>query len=69
MKNPFQNVKITPKELELVKRAGELLGKFTLVILLTGFIAMSIMKKHQPMIVPKIIGMDQSQAENARSGS
>jgi beta-lactam-binding protein with PASTA domain len=65
MKNPFQNVKITPKELELVKRAGELLGKFTLVILLTGFIAMSIMKKHQPMIVPKIIGMDQSQAENA----
>jgi len=67
MKNPFQNIPITPAELELLKRAGSLLGKFTLVTLLTGLIAMSIMKKHQPMIVPKIIGMDQNQAESALS--
>jgi beta-lactam-binding protein with PASTA domain len=67
MKNPFQNTPITPAELELLKKAGSLLGKFTLVTLLTGLIAMSIMKKHQPMIVPKIIGMDQSQAESAIS--
>src|SRR5271157_742689 len=67
MKNPFQNIKITPSEKELLKRAGELLGKFTLIILMTGLIAMSIMKKHQPMIVPKIIGLDQSQAQSALS--
>jgi beta-lactam-binding protein with PASTA domain len=67
MKNPFLNISITPAELELLKKAGSLLGKFTLVTLLTGLIAMSIMKKHQPMIVPKIIGMDQSQAESALS--
>ncbi len=67
MKNFFQNIPITPAELELLKRAGSLLGKFTLITLLTGLISMSIMKKHQPMIVPKIIGMDQRQAESALS--
>src|SRR5665213_762856 len=67
MKNFFQNIPITPAELELLKRAGSLLGKFALITLLTGLISMSIMKKHQPMIVPKIIGMDQRQAESALS--
>jgi beta-lactam-binding protein with PASTA domain len=67
MNNPIDNLNATPTEKALIKRAIEMLSKFTLITLIAGLIAMSIMKKHQPMIVPKIIGMDQGQAERALS--
>src|SRR5271170_4573849 len=65
IKNPIDNLNATPAEKALIRRAGDLLLKFTLVTLVAGVIAMSIMNKHQPMIVPKIIGMDESQAQSA----
>jgi serine/threonine-protein kinase len=67
MNDLFKNIQITRAEKKLLFRALSLLGRFTLVILVTGLIAMSIMEKHQPMIVPKIIGMDEGQAQSALS--
>lgn len=55
------------QEARLVKRALAILGSFTLVTILTGLAAMAFTQRHQPLIVPKIIGMDQEQAQDALS--
>jgi beta-lactam-binding protein with PASTA domain len=67
MKNPLDNLDLAPAERALLEKALAFLLRFTAITLVAGLIAMSIMKKHQLMIVPKIIGMDQSQAERALS--
>jgi serine/threonine-protein kinase len=54
---------MTPKEKQLLQRALGLLGSFSLVAFICGTIAMKLTELHQPMIVPRIIGMDQSQAQ------
>ena len=61
----FKKINLTPSEKKLIKRAINILGSFTLITALTGMGAMFYTQLHQPMIVPKIIGMDQSQAEKA----
>ncbi len=53
----------TPAEKRLLQKALVLLGGFTLITLIAGSGAMFFMRRHQPMIVPKIIGLDQTQAE------
>lgn len=58
---------MTEDERALLRRAGKLLGLFTLITLLTGLVSMSIMEKRLPIIVPKVIGMDQNQAQKALS--
>ncbi len=63
----FKDIHLTPAEKNLMRKAAVLLGTFTIITLLAGMISMVITEKHQPMIVPKIIGMDESQAEKALS--
>lgn len=67
MKNPLDNLNMTPSERQLLDKAISLVWRFTAVTLVAGLLAMSIMKKHQLMIVPKVIGMDQNQAQSALS--
>ncbi len=67
MIDPFKKIQLTPDEEALLRRAGTLLAAFTIVTLFAGFISMNIMEKRLPMIVPKVIGMDQAQAEKALS--
>lgn len=59
--------KLTAEESRLTDRALRLLGLFTLVMGLTASMARLYTQFHQPLIVPKVIGMDQSQAESAIS--
>src|SRR5271155_4749970 len=66
-KDLLKNLNLTPHERELFHRTFVLLGAFSLITLFAGMIAMIVMEKHQPMIVPKIIGMEQSQAERVLS--
>src|SRR3984957_12632013 len=56
---------MTPKERKLFKRAFSLLGSFCLVAFFCGALTMHLTQLHQPMIVPKIIGMDPGQAQRA----
>jgi serine/threonine-protein kinase len=68
MKLPFFNeIRLTPQEKKLTRRALRILGVFTFIMTLTGLGAMLYTQRHQPMIVPKIIGMDQAQAEKTLS--
>ncbi len=52
----------SPSEIRLLKRAGTILGGFTLVTFLAGSLSMMITQRHQPLIVPKIVGLDEPQA-------
>lgn len=63
----FGNIKLTPSEKNLTRKALSLLGTFTLITVLTALSAMFYTQLHQPMIVPKIIGMDEKQADKALS--
>ena len=58
---------MSPKEKTLLTRAVKILGTFTAIMAITGLGAMLFTQRHQPMVVPKIIGMDQSQAEKLLS--
>ncbi|HTC19774.1 MAG TPA: PASTA domain-containing protein, partial [bacterium] len=62
-----KKIRLTPHEKNLTKRAFSLLGSFTLITILTALSAMFYTQMHQPMIVPKIIGMDEKQAQKALS--
>jgi beta-lactam-binding protein with PASTA domain len=62
-----QKIRLTPQEKNLTKKALSLLGTFTLITALTALSAMFYTQLHQPMIVPKIIGMDEKQAQKALS--
>ena len=53
---------MNPKERGLLKSALALLSSFSLVAFVCGALAMHLTELHQPMIVPRIIGMDQAQA-------
>ena len=55
----------TPSEKKLIRRAALLLGKFTLVTFICGWAAMVVAQKRQAAIVPKIVGMEQAQADKA----
>lgn len=61
----FKKINLTPQEKKLTKKAVNILMTFTLVTAAAGLGAMFYTQLHQPMIVPKVIGMDQSQAEKA----
>jgi eukaryotic-like serine/threonine-protein kinase len=63
MKLPFEKPRLTPTEKTLVKRALVYLGIFTFISVMAGLGALMVTKRHQKMIVPKIIGMDQGQAQ------
>ena len=58
------NLKMTPAEKKLVHKALVILGSFTLVTILAGSTAMFLTRRHQKMIVPRIIGMDQTAAKS-----
>jgi beta-lactam-binding protein with PASTA domain len=60
-----KNIRLTPSEKNLIRRALILLVGFTVITIITGLGAMMYTRRHQPMIVPRIIGMDQDQAEKA----
>ncbi len=60
-------IKLTPAEKALTKRALSLLASFTGITLATALASMFYTQLHEPMIVPKIVGMDQAQAESAVS--
>ncbi len=64
---PFKKIKLSPFEKNLTRRALSLLGTFTLITILAALSAMFYTQMHQPMIVPKIIGMDEKQAEKSLS--
>ncbi len=61
----FKQINLTAQEKKLTERALGILATFTLITAVAGMGAMSYTQLHQPMIVPKIIGMDQSQAEKS----
>ena len=63
----FEKIKLTPGEKNLTKRALVVLGTFTCITVVTALASMLYTQFHQPMIVPKIIGMDENQAEKAIS--
>jgi serine/threonine-protein kinase len=56
---------LTGAEQELIKKALGLLGVFTLVAFACGGGALFFTHLHQPMIVPKIVGMNEKQARDA----
>src|SRR5258708_7931545 len=60
-------IRLTPTEKKLTERALKILGTFTAIMAFAAVGAMLYTQRHQPMIVPKIIGMDQSQAEKTLS--
>jgi beta-lactam-binding protein with PASTA domain len=55
---------LTLAEQELIKKALGLLGVFTLVAFACGGAALFVTHLHQPMIVPKIMGMTENQARD-----
>ena len=63
----FKQLNLTAQEKRLTERALKILGAFTLITAVAGMGAMTYTQLHQPMIVPKVIGMDQSQAEKTLS--
>lgn len=63
----FEKIKLTPGEKNLTKRALVVLGTFTCITVVTALASMLYTQFHQPMIVPKIIGVDENQAEKAIS--
>lgn len=68
MNLPFEKIKLTPAEKNLTKRALTVLGVFTGITVVMALGSMLYTQFHEPMIVPKIIGMDQTQAEKAVGG-
>jgi serine/threonine-protein kinase len=60
-----ERLPLNGSEKTLLRKALNILEIFTLVTLLAGSAAMFITRQHQPMIVPKVVGMDQTQAEKA----
>jgi beta-lactam-binding protein with PASTA domain len=58
------NLRMTPTEKKLVHRALVILGVFTLITIITGLTAMALTRRHQKMVVPRILGMDQAQAKS-----
>lgn len=67
MKFLFKKINLTPAEKNLTQRALVVLGVFTGITMVTALGSMFYTQLHQPMIVPKIIGMDQTQAEKTVS--
>src|SRR5277367_2749301 len=63
----FQQIRLTPSEKDLIHRALVFLGSFTLIAVLAGFVGLAITKRHQKMIVPRIVGMDENHAEKELS--
>lgn len=61
----FTEIKLTPAEKNLAKKALTILGTFTAITVLTAMASMFYTQMHQPMIVPKILGMDEKQAQRA----
>jgi serine/threonine-protein kinase len=59
---------LTEAEKELIRKALALLAVFTLVAFACGGVALYFTQLHQPMIVPKIIGMTQTQAQGTLAG-
>ena len=60
-------LKLTTTEKALTHRALKVLGTFTAITVATALASMLYTQFHQPMIVPKIIGMDETQAGKAIS--
>ncbi len=69
MKDAFRSYRqaLTDSEKILIRRALNLLGVFTLVALSCGGVSLLFTQLHQPMIVPKIVGLSESQAKDALS--
>jgi beta-lactam-binding protein with PASTA domain len=59
--------KLSPSETALTKKALTLLGLFAGIAAITALAAMIYTQFHLPIIVPKVIGMDSSQAEKSVS--
>lgn len=60
-------IKLTPTEKALTKRALRVLVTFSAITIAAALVSMFYTQLHEPMIVPKIIGMDQGQAGRALS--
>jgi len=58
------NPRMTPTEKKLVHRALVILGVFTLITIVAGLTAMALTRRHQKMIVPRVLGMDQAAAKS-----
>jgi eukaryotic-like serine/threonine-protein kinase len=67
IKLPPLKVRLNPSEKELLHRALVYLGSFTLVTVVAGAVALGVTKRHEKMIIPRIIGMSQSEAERELS--
>ncbi len=57
--------RLSEAEQTLIFKALKLLGLFTLVVLTCGGVSLFFTQLHQPMIVPKIVGMNEKQATDA----
>ena len=62
-----KKINLTPQERNLTRKALFLLGTFTSITVVTALSAMFYTQLHQPMIVPKVIGLDEVQAGKAIS--
>lgn len=59
---------LSAEEQRLTRRALHLLGLFTLVLALATFTARFYTQLHQPLIVPKVVGLEETQARKVLSG-
>jgi len=57
----------TAAESRLLHRAGLVLGSFTLLTVVAGSISMFFTQRHQPLIVPKVVGLEEGQARRLLS--
>lgn len=67
MRLPAIKFKLSPSERDLLRRALVYVGSFTLITVVAGAISLAVTKRHEKMIVPRIIGMSQSEAEKELS--
>lgn len=63
----FSFEKPDPAETRLLKRAGLVLASFTLLTLAAGSVSMFFTRRHQPLIVPKVVGLEEAQARRLLS--
>jgi serine/threonine-protein kinase len=63
MKDPFTGKPLTPSEEALLRRALRLWGLFALGALVAGWLALWIVSLTQPVIVPRIVGLSDKEAQ------
>lgn len=68
MKDPFTKKPLPPAEEALFRRALRLWGFFSLSALSAGLFALWIVSLTQPIIVPRVIGLTEKEAEGALKG-